>query len=275
MQAQRYFVRYAKQQLLPLLAKNRAQQYCQTPRRSFLSNEKALRILGLGSTGASSAGGAHQQVHVHLLTQAQLRKAYLAAAKRYHPDTISTVDPVTTVAPSLPWAAASTATTTTTTIGMSSAERVTTSDQEEEDMRQRRAEAAKKFHLVAEAFEALQSRISGSSSSSSSWWRRSGYDDAGDDDDGAHGDLSSYEEEQSFRRACIDVLQVPAHIVEEAKRDPAFLQWLQGNTDAAHLWRDFLHQHGGMAPMLATSDAQQPSFLPLKGGGPVRRSRRR
>jgi hypothetical protein len=240
MQAQRCFVvRYAKQQLLPLLlAKNPNRQYCQTPRRSlsFLSNEKALRILGLGSTNAQ------QQVHVHLLTQPQLRKAYLAAAKRYHPDTIH----ITTVDPD-----------------------------QEEDKHQRRTEAAKKFHLVSEAFEALQSRISGTKMSGYSWSDEREEEESTADGAYGNGNLSSYEEEQSFRQACIDVLQVPAHIVEEAKRDPAFLQWLQGNTDAAHLWRDFLHQHGGMAPVLATSNARQPSFLPLKGAGPVRRSRRR
>jgi hypothetical protein len=253
MQVQRCFVRYAKQQLVLSLAKNR--QYCQTPRRTFLSNEKALRILGLGS----GSGGEH--VHVDLLTQQQLRKAYLAAAKRCHPDTIVAVAP--------PSSSVGTATAST-TIGRSDVEGVT-SDQEHK--RQRRAEAGKQFHRVTEAFEALQSRISGSSR-----WRRSGYWNEREEEstaDSSSGACNSYEEEQSFRRACLDVLQVPAHIVEECKRDPGFLQWLQGNTDAAYTWRNFLHQHGGLAPVLSTSDAKQPSLLPLKGGGPVRRSRRR
>jgi hypothetical protein len=59
------------------------------------------------------------------------------------------------------------------------------------------------------------------------------------------------DEEIAFRNACDVQLGVPAEIVEECKRSPLFRRWLAGRTDAAHTWRNFLTQNGGLAPKLA------------------------
>lgn len=62
--------------------------------------------------------------------------------------------------------------------------------------------------------------------------------------------IISADEEADFRTACDLQLGVPAEIVEECKRSPVFRGWLAGRTDAAHTWRDFLMQNGGLAPKL-------------------------
>lgn len=62
--------------------------------------------------------------------------------------------------------------------------------------------------------------------------------------------MISADEEADFRTACDLQLGVPAEIVEECKRSPVFRRWLAGRTDAAHTWRDFLMQNGGLAPKL-------------------------
>ena len=62
--------------------------------------------------------------------------------------------------------------------------------------------------------------------------------------------MISADEQADFRAACDLQLGVPAEIVEECKRSPVFRGWLAGRTDAAHTWRDFLMQNGGLAPKL-------------------------
>lgn len=63
--------------------------------------------------------------------------------------------------------------------------------------------------------------------------------------------IITVDEETAFRNACDVQLGVPAEIVEECKRSPLFRRWLAGRTDAAHTWRNFLTQNGGLAPKLA------------------------
>lgn len=72
----------------------------------------------------------------------------------------------------------------------------------------------------------------------------------GDNSDIATGTIISAEEEEAFRMACDLQLGVPAEIVEECKRSPIFRRWLAGRTDAAHTWRNFLTQNGGLTPQL-------------------------
>ena len=69
----------------------------------------------------------------------------------------------------------------------------------------------------------------------------------------AHGDdyfQVSVEEEEQYRQACIDILGIPADIVEESKQNPMFRHWLDGNTDGAQYWRSFFAVHGGLAQKL-------------------------
>ena len=139
--------------------------------KRFLTNQDAVRILGLG------------RVQV---TPKVLRSAYLQAAKECHPDT--------------------------------------------QDIDECKHEASQKFRLVTEAYEVLLGTKMAS-------------DDVND-----HGITD--QEETEFRRACQERLGLPAEIVEESKTCPAFRQWLEGKTDAAHHWRVFFIQHGGLAPQL-------------------------
>lgn len=57
-------------------------------------------------------------------------------------------------------------------------------------------------------------------------------------------------EEQDYRQACRNWLGIDAEIVEEAKRDPAFRNWVKLEGSSTRHWRQFLSLHGGLAPML-------------------------
>lgn len=90
-------------------------------------------------------------------------------------------------------------------------------------------QAARQFQLVTEAYEVLLNSNTTITSN-----------DYG----------ITIEQEQMFRTACEQKLGLSAEIVEESKQCPAFRQWLAGKTDAAHYWRVFFIQHGGLAPQL-------------------------
>jgi DnaJ domain len=65
-------------------------------------------------------------------------------------------------------------------------------------------------------------------------------------------DIISKEEENLYRQACLNLLGIPAEIVEESKHNPMFRHWLGGNTDGAQHWRAFFAVHGGLAQKLRT-----------------------
>jgi hypothetical protein len=62
--------------------------------------------------------------------------------------------------------------------------------------------------------------------------------------------IITHDEETEYRTACLDILGIPAEIVEESKKNPMFRQWLMGKTDAAMHWKMFLSKHGGLAEKL-------------------------
>lgn len=62
--------------------------------------------------------------------------------------------------------------------------------------------------------------------------------------------IITHDEEDEYRRACLDILGIPAEIVEESKKNPMFRQWLMGKTDAAMHWKMFLSKYGGLAEKL-------------------------
>ncbi|KAL7512028.1 hypothetical protein ACHAXN_008945 [Cyclotella atomus] len=62
--------------------------------------------------------------------------------------------------------------------------------------------------------------------------------------------IITHDEEEEYRTACLDILGIPAEIVEESKKNPMFRQWLMGKTDAAMHWKMFLSKYGGLAEKL-------------------------
>lgn len=112
-----------------------------------------------------------------------------------------------------------------------------------------------RFLLVTEAYELLAAQLAASS-----------HNDSKFDDD----TISNKSEQESFRAECQRYLGLSAEIVEECKRSHGFRQWLQGNTDSAHLWRDFLMQYGGLAPRLNTKQTiLEITATGVGGGAPV------
>lgn len=113
-------------------------------------------------------------------------------------------------------------------------------------------DAAKRFLAVTEAYELLRT------TSAASWAE-------------AEASFVTKTEEEEFREACKEWLGLPAETVEESKKCPLFREWLQGGTDAACHWSNFLFLHGGLVPKL-----RPPSALIGEGKvtGPKRRRRR-
>jgi hypothetical protein len=109
-----------------------------------------------------------------------------------------------------------------------------------------------RFLHVTEAYELLAAQLATAAASSH-------HDSRFDDDT-----IYTKSEQDSFRAECQRKLGLSAEIVEECKRSNGFRQWLQGNTDSAYLWRDFLMQHGGLAPRL---DVKTILEIAASGGG--------
>lgn len=90
--------------------------------------------------------------------------------------------------------------------------------------------------------------------------------------------LTPQQYEDNYRTACADRLGVDARIVEECKQNADFLQWLAGRSDAAHTWRDFLSNWGGLAPVLSVDDDENDMGVATLSSSsmnrPVRRRRR-
>jgi len=63
-------------------------------------------------------------------------------------------------------------------------------------------------------------------------------------------DMVTISEEEEYREACDVILNLPAEVVEECKRNPLFRRWLGGNTDGAQHWRIFFAGNGGLAQKL-------------------------
>ena len=84
------------------------------------------------------------------------------------------------------------------------------------------------------------------------------------------------DEENEYRRACMDILGLKAEIVEESKQNPMFLHWLSGRTDGAQYWRNFFTSHGGLAQKIRPPDgylATNEKYVPKASQN--RRRRRR
>ncbi len=104
------------------------------------------------------------------------------------------------------------------------------------------------FHQITSAYELLQK------ATTSDWT------DVGITDD----------EEATFRVACKEQLGLTAETVEESKQNPMFREWLQGKTDAAYFWQNFLANHGGLAPMLRP----KPQLIASSSSQTLRRRKR-
>ena len=89
------------------------------------------------------------------------------------------------------------------------------------------------------------------------------------------------DKQTEYRKACWELLGIPAEIVEECKRDSKFRQWLRGTTDAAGYWRNFLTMYGGLQPILDvptaylhSSNNHDPNDGPRSPNSETRRKRK-
>lgn len=128
--------------------------------------------------------------------------------------------------------------------------------------------AHSEFILLTEAYQVLQQQTScgnvDKKAMNSHWKRHSN-----------NNEKESQEDEQNYREACLWRLGVDAEIVEECKRSPMFLQWLEGRTDAAQTWRDFIVEFGGLGPKLGLYRSNRNALsTSVRSSGPLRRSRK-
>jgi hypothetical protein len=184
---------------------------------------QAKKLLKLTSSGTSDTFSTMKNGSF-VVTMKELRYAYFAAAKLCHPDMLSSRT-------------------------QQQSHNNVRDDEKDDDGNDDSVDSGERFRLVTDAYELLQEAIVGLRRASMA---KKNQDNDDDDDENVYDehDTITEKEEQIYRRACWDVLGLPAEIVEEAKQTPQFREWLQGRTDAAIIWQSFLLQHGGLAPQL-------------------------
>jgi hypothetical protein len=192
------------------------------PSRKFTSSGIKHHFQTHNSSAVRSALGLLNLHNNTDFTARQLRDAYFLAAKKCHPDT-------------------------------SNIEIIAGSNDENDTLKAQkiRKELTSIFLQITDAYELLQKHCknqpsSSSSASSENHKTRSSTNTEFDNEV----EFFSLTEEEDYRQACLDHLGLDADIVEESKKCPLFRQWLQGNTDSAAIWGNFLMLHGGLAPMI-------------------------